>query len=59
MAIGYYYPLIDFVTDYCYWLLTIVDGYGYRLLLWLLDIGFGYWLFWASMFRIRVRVFKS
>jgi hypothetical protein len=42
MAIGYYYPLIDFVTDYCYWLLTIVDGYGYRLLLWLLDIGFGY-----------------
>jgi hypothetical protein len=38
MAIGYGYPLFDFVTNYCYgywfWLLAIVDGY--KLLLWLL-----------------------
>jgi hypothetical protein len=49
LAVGYGYPLFDFVIDYCYgfwfWLLLMAIGYGYpllaivdcyRLLLWLL-----------------------
>jgi hypothetical protein len=31
LAVGYGYPLFDFVIDYChgfwFWLLVIVDGY--------------------------------